>query len=374
MTDKEIFYFTGRCLALDANPEFREEIINKSNSGRIDWTQFVGLCSDHLILPAIFLKFQKHSVLKHIPEELSEHLQEIYELNVFRNTQILKQIRELTIVLNMNKIYPLFLKGAGNLLDSIYSDIGERILGDIDFLVPEKDYLRSAELMINEGYSKLQDTPDYTDIEKLKHYPRLIHPDFESVIEVHRIPTDEKYQSWFNPETIDREKRVISSLSGCFVLSDHHKIVLNFIHGQLANEGHLLGRVSLRGIYDLYLISKRFSLMEAIPAIKTKQKAIAYFALSRLVLGLNESFFSQRNLSYRLLFTKHTLNLSSPVFRRTYRSLIFLSQRFFIGYIGQIVMALYSKEKQQYISRRIKNREWYGNHVQLYSRFFKKNK
>jgi len=51
---------------------------------------------------------------------------------------------------------PIYLKGTGNLIDGIYSDIGERIIGDIDFLVPEKDFRTTAELFKKEGYLDLQ--------------------------------------------------------------------------------------------------------------------------------------------------------------------------------------------------------------------------
>ena len=374
MTNKEIFYFAGKCLALDENPGFRTEIIDKSKSDLIDWQRFVVLCSDHLILPAIYLKFKSHDIIDYIPEELSEHLYEIYKLNVSRNNQILEQLHEITAVLNKNNIYPLFLKGAGNLLDGLYSNIGERILGDIDFLVSEKDYLISAELMKNTGYTKVSATSDYTDIKTLKHYPRLFHPDFIAIIEIHRIPIDENYQSWFNNEKIDREKITVSSLPGCYISSDHHRIIHNFIHSQLSNEGYLFGTVSLREIYDLFLLSKRFPLVETIPEIKTKQKAIAYFALARLVLGLDESFFPKRNFAFWILFRKHSLNLSSAIFYHVYRSIIFIAQRIFIDFFSLLIKSVYSKEKRQYLIKRMTNRNWYDDQVQLYTRFFKRNK
>jgi len=37
--------------------------------------------------------------------------------------------------LNTAGISPIYLKGTGNLIDGIYGDVGERIIGDIDFLV-----------------------------------------------------------------------------------------------------------------------------------------------------------------------------------------------------------------------------------------------
>ena len=374
MNKKELFYWVGKCLALDERPEFRNEIIQQCKSELIDWDEFVSLCSNYLILPVIYLKFRSQKILEHIPVELAEHLREIYELNVVRNNQILSQVREITSGLNKENIYPVFLKGVANLLDGLYSDAGERIMSDIDFLVSEEEYLVAAQLMKGIGYEEVAETPAYTDVKSLKHYPRLFRSDCVANIEIHRIPVNQEYVSWFNTEKINQEKISVDALTGCFVSSDRHKIIHNFIHSQLSNEGHLFGTVSLRGIYDLLLLSKRVSLEETIPQIKTKQKAIAYFAFSGAVLGLNKSFYSRKNLAFHVFTKKHTLNLNSTFFNNTHRSLIFISQRVFIGYFGQFFKAFYSKEKREYLSKRIVNRSWYGNHVRLYTRFFKMKK
>ena len=173
MHNKELFYFLGRCLILDEHPEFREEIIEKIESDEIDWQNFVVLGSNHLILPAIYRIFTTHEIINSLPDDLALFLKEIFDLNLSRNEQILSQIREVTALLNKNNIYPLYLKGAAHLLDGLYSNNGERILGDIDFLVPEKDYLSTAKLLETEGYSTLEGSSAYFKPETLKHYPRL---------------------------------------------------------------------------------------------------------------------------------------------------------------------------------------------------------
>ena len=326
MTDREIYYFTGKCLALEEHPEFKDQVIACVKSEMIDWHQFVSLCSDHLVLPAIYLKFRAYDILDHLPEDLSSHLQEVYALNVSRNTQILKQLHEIISVLK------------------------------------------------DAGYAEAYDTPDYKDIKTFKHYPRLYHPGYGATIEIHRIPVDEEFTGWFNNELIELEKQSVEDLPGSYVPSAKHKLIHNFIHGQLSNQGHLFGRLSLRGAYDLYLLSKKFPLERALTEIKPRQKAIAYFALVRRVFGLDLAFFPKRNRAYRVLYTKHALNLSSVLFYNAHRSTLFLGERIFKGYLGQIFQAFYSEEKRTYLNRRIFNRKWYGDHLRLYLKFFAKNK
>jgi hypothetical protein len=78
-------------------------------------------------------------------------------------------------------------------LDHLYADNGERIIGDIDFLVPKKDYLRTAKLLEEDEYSPV--TPFYCEVEDLKHYPRISKPGYPAVLEIHQLPVKEGFQS-----------------------------------------------------------------------------------------------------------------------------------------------------------------------------------
>lgn len=368
MTNKELFYFIGNCLALDDHPELTEEIIQKVRSETVNWEYFVNLCSGHLILPAIYLKLRSHGIINHLPKELSEFLEEIYGLNLERNKKILGQLHSITQTLNQHEIYPIFLKGTAHLLDQLYKDQGERMIGDIDFLVPGKDYLHAVEILKNDGY--VTNSPVYFDVEDLKHYPCLLKPGEATHIEIHRIPVVEDYSSWFNSEIIDQEKKQVSALSGCFVLSDKHKIIHNFIHSQLGHKGHLSGMVSYRDLYDLYLLSKRYEIRKVLEDIKCKSKAIAYFVFTQKALSLKEKMYPETNLTAWIFQKKHDLNICSTVFYHTYRYLVYFFQRILVGYIGQAVKSVYSKRTRKSIIRRLSNPGWYKAHFESYKLFF----
>jgi len=374
MTKKEMFYFIGKCLTIEEHQGFREEIIDKINADSIDWQQFVVFCSDHLILPVIYLKFQAYGIIEYLPIELSEHLKEIYELNLSRNNQILKQLQEITEILNSNNIFPVYLKGAGNLLDGLYSNIGERIMGDIDFLVSEKDFLLAVQLLQNAGYSYSSDHPAYLDAMDRKHFPGLFKEDVPAIVEIHHTAVDLTYQGWFNSEIIRSEKRTVTTLKGCFILSDKHNIILNFIHGQLHHGGHFSGIVSFRDLYDLNLLFKRSEPKLTLPVIKTKQKAIAYFLFAGMAFGQPAKFYPTKNLSFRILSRKHSLNLSSPTFYHGYRYFAFFTHQLFVKYIGQIFDSFHSKQVRQSLYRRMSNRQWYIDHFHHYTRFLSGNK
>lgn len=357
---------------LDDDPGFSSVIVEKIILDGIDWVKFVTLCSNHLIMPSIYLKFKSHDLLKHLPEEISVHLKYIYDLNLSRNNQIVEQLREITAVLNRNSIYPIFLKGSGNMLDHLYADKGERIIGDIDFLVSKHDYLLTAKLLEEEGYSYV--SPFYGEVEDLKHYPRISKPGYAAVLEIHQLPVTEKFQAWFNSDMIEKDKKSVKSLPGSYVPSDNNNIILNFIHCQLDHEGHLYGIVSFRDLYDLYLLSKRTPLTVTINNIKARKKAVAYFVLAAKAFGLNEKFFPETNFSAWLLAKKHDLKHNSVFFYYSYRSIVYLTNRILIGIPRQIIQSFYSKEVRKSVIDRLSNRNWYRENFHSYITFFKRYK
>lgn len=370
MTKSELFYFTGKCLGLDHHPEFALEIIKMTEAGQIDWHSFVGLCSNHLVLPSVYVVFERHGIIGHLPEELAEHLKMIFDLNVERNTRILFQIEEITKLLNSNNIYPIFLKGGGNLVDGLYSSVGERILGDIDFLVPDADYLRSAKLMESVGYSASFDGI-YDDVETLKDYPALVNPNFATHVEIHRMLVQERFYNCINYEMVKDDLKPTSGVKGCYVLSDKHNVMLNFAHCQLHHNGHSSGIISFRDLYDLYLLSGKINPLSVLPELKHRQKAKAYFKFAEKAIGLKADPVIATNLPYLIFAFKHKWNIESTLFYKTNRLFVFLSERFsrYLRHIGRFV---YSGSARRSLLRRFKNPHWYRTHLNMYSKFFKR--
>ena len=368
MTNLEMFYFVGSCLSMDEHPEFRDVVIQKISDDEIGWAQFVNLCSNHLILPVIYLKFKSHQLIEHLPEELAEFLKEIYDLNLARNEQILLQINDLLKLLNTNEIYPTFLKGTGNLLDGLYSDKGERMIGDIDFLVPEKDYLKAAKILEDDGYEMTN--PFYGNVLRDKHYPPIIKDGVPAYVEIHRLLIHRKHGKYLHPLSIEKKDINIPSKTGNFVLCDKDKVIHNFIHSQFANLGNFKGIISLRDIYDLYLMSGRTDLTVITDTTPYKGKCISYFVFAGIALGLPKRFYPFETLKSKVLLFKHSLNYSSPVFNKTFMSILFIYDRLFCAYLGQLFKAIYSKKMRRAVIERLSKREWYKSQWNSYKIFF----
>lgn len=368
MTKLELFCFTGKCLGLDNQPEFASEIIRKNETDEIDWGAFVELCSNHLVLPSIYVVFDRHGIISHLPEELSQHLKMIFDLNLERNNRILFQMQEITKLLNSNDIYPIFLKGGGNIIDGLYSSVGERILGDIDFLVPDADYLRSAKLLESVGYSASFDGI-YDDVETLKDYPALVHPNFATHVEIHRMLVQEKFYKCINYDMVKDDLKQALGMAGCYVLSNKHNAILNFVHCQLHHSGHANGIVSFRDLYDLYLLSGKTDILSILPEMVYEQKAKAYFRFVEKIIGMKSNPGISKNLPYLIFTFKHKWNIKSTLFYKTNRLFVFLSER--IGrYLRHIARFVYSGSARRSLLKRFKNPHWYRTHLNMYLKFF----
>jgi hypothetical protein len=388
LTCKDLFYFTGQCLSLDEHPEFREQIIEflaDANLQHANWNlepetrniqdssfiiqDFVQLCSDHLIIPVIYLKFKKHGILDLLPEELGHTFQTIYELNRERNQQILKQIDELTAVLNSENIQPVFLKGTANLLDGLYSDLGERLIGDIDFLVSENDYLRTATILEACGYGH-HETISYVDFTSRKHYPALHKNGAPADVEIHRIVVSDRYVASINSEAVLRDKKPISGKHGIYVPSDAHKLTHTFAHDQLEDWGNAYKQAGFRAMYDLYLLSKRITGSLLNDQIRYRKQAISWLVISQRVLGLPGRFHPVETGSAKWFCLKYNLSLS---FTATYNAYNFLKKLIFLivhRYVGGFLKAIFLKKERQYLIRRLSNAIWYQEHWEHYKSYF----
>lgn len=285
----EVYSFAGKCLALDEYPDFSFEIREKLNSSEVNKDDLIWHCSNHLVLPALYLKFRKYGLADVFPDEYSEQLQEIYERNRDSNLKILEQMDEISTLLGHAGIPHIYLKGAGNLLDNVYSDVGERMIGDIDFLVAKKDLVKTTWILMEQGYLTPLQTigvdfspPDH------HHFPRLTKKHEPATAEVHHIPVTKQYSKQFTSEMIFAERKSIPGKTHVFVPSDKHKFIHNFIHCQFSNKGHRHWNPSLRGLYDGYLLSKKVNPQEITDAAQDKTGVKVFYNLLSRIFHLKE--------------------------------------------------------------------------------------
>jgi hypothetical protein len=282
---KETLFFVAKCLTISLEDKNRQEIEKQLKSTTIDWDAVVKVSTSHYVFPAIYCNFKRADFLKYLPADLVEYMKHITNLNRDRNTQILEQSKDLNSLLLANNIRPIFLKGTGNLLEGLYEDVGERMVGDIDFLVSEKDFFKSIDILKNISYSIEENQSGF--LPGYRHYPKLVEQENIAAVEIHKEVTIEKYRGEFNCKTIIEDAQLIKNFS---VLSFENQLSLSIISSQINDYGFALKSFSLRNAYDVFLLSKKVNTKKTISNFtKLKNPLNGFLANCNLLFGNLES-------------------------------------------------------------------------------------
>ena len=157
-----------------------EYIINKLDFNKINYDDLVKLASGYLMLPALYVRIKQNKLLKFIDHDFKQYIKNIYELNKSRNSNLLKELRELSSLFQKNKIDHVFLKGSAYIAYGKFVDLGERMIGDIDVLVSKSDYEKSINLSKHFGYKN-----ESVFFVENRHYPRMVHSKKIFALEIH---------------------------------------------------------------------------------------------------------------------------------------------------------------------------------------------
>ena len=128
------------------------EVLKGVDINNINFDDLIKLSSSHLMLPALFSNIDKKSLGHLFPEDFMEYIKNIYSINKARNVILLKEAKELSDLLYKNNINHIFLKGTALLLSDVFEDIGERMIGDIDFIIQHLDEGRIRNLLHKNNY------------------------------------------------------------------------------------------------------------------------------------------------------------------------------------------------------------------------------
>ena len=263
MNYKETLYFVAKCLTISHEKKNLDIVSELIKSETVDWDAVVKLSTGHFVYPALYCNLKRAGLLKYLPNELIGHMEYITELNRDRNLDIIQQAKEVNHLLVSNQITPIFLKGTANLLQGLYGDIAERMVGDIDLIVSENDYEPAINLLKQKDYTH---KPHLLDDEKLgKHYPRMTHQNKIAAVEVHFRMIKEPYDRYFNYSTI--KDRILGLKDEISILSYEHQVLHTIFNKQTNDLGYWHKPISLRNCYDLFLVSKKTNTLEAINSV-----------------------------------------------------------------------------------------------------------
>ena len=348
MNYKETLFFIAKCLtiALEGKNRHKIELILKTTD--VDWDAVVKVSTAHYVFPALYCNFKRADFLKYLPADLVDYMIHITNLNRDRNAQIIQQAQELNILLLANNIRPIFLKGTGNLLEGIYEDVGERMVGDIDFLFSEEDFFKVIDILKKDNYCRHENQLDF--LPRFRHYPKLVKQENIAAVEIHKEVTIEKYRGEFNYKIISEDAQQINDFS---VLSFENQLSLSIIANQINDSGFNLKKISLRNAYDVFLLSKKVDTKKVISKFtKLKNPLNCFLANCNLVFGDLESLKynkTEEAENYLKAFNKSLYRSKSTI---NFKLITINLYRKF----GKICKSIFNNEYRKWLLNRIKSK------------------
>ena len=248
MNYKETLFFIGKCLTITHEEKNTVLVEKELKSGNIDWDAVVKVSTGHFVFPALYCNLKRANFLHYLPEELVNYMIHITDLNRERNQQIIEQAKEINELLLKNNITPIFLKGAGNLLEGLYEDIAERMVGDIDLIVSNENFRNTVAILKKEKYNTKNEV--YTDFHW--HYPKMVKENRIAAVEVHNKVLKKPYTSYLDYKTL---KENSFSSSNCKVASFENQFLITILQKQINDNLYFSKTLTLRNVYDVFLLS-----------------------------------------------------------------------------------------------------------------------
>ena len=283
MNYKETLFFIGRCLTIPEDEQNFKEVSHLIKTNQVDWDEVVKLSSAHYVFTTLYCRLLNTDLIAFLPEELVSYMKHLTEINRDRNQQIIEQATELNLLLRQYNISPIFLKGTGNLLEGLYKDFGERMVGDIDFIILPEDYEPTIKILKKYEYKKVHDHPQLPG----KHYPKLVKDGSIASVEIHKEMVKEPFESSFNYGTIQNQVITINNFS---FLGYEDQLALSIIAKQINDDGFHYKNIALRNAYDVFLLSKNVNAKHVISKFKTLGNPLnCFLASSYLTFGKVDS-------------------------------------------------------------------------------------
>jgi len=287
------------------------------NHTEFNWDTIVVLGSQHLIIPALYQRLKSRNLLHLLPEGLELYLDDIASQNRQRNLAILEQVKSLTLLLNSHNIKHAFLKGAALLAADYFEDYSERMIGDIDILIEEKDLSNAFELLKTESYQPIEATFG-ADFFEHKHLPRLTSTTYICAVELHRKLFVKHKDIALSNANILKHKRQINDT---YVPSHWHLLLHNILNYQINDLGQHYKTINFRSAYDTIILSQPKDL-KSFKTAETKIKTTKDKALISYFKYLNVFFEDLRYLGHNKASWLFLLKLNNrTLYKFWYRAL-----------------------------------------------------
>ncbi|MCP4238711.1 MAG: nucleotidyltransferase family protein, partial [Aestuariibacter sp.] len=113
-------------LAPNKSPERVSALQTAITDEQIEWGPLVLQANIQMCTPLWYARLKQDDLLQHLPQDLQEYLQVLYESNRERNEELKAGLEELLAAFEKEGIDSILLKGAATFVDDLYGAPGAR--------------------------------------------------------------------------------------------------------------------------------------------------------------------------------------------------------------------------------------------------------
>lgn len=230
----------------------RDEILFQlTKQTPLDWESVADVAGGHSVIQALYPAFVENGLIDLIPDDFLSYVQHLHEINCERNEMMRRQLIDAVLVINKLNIKPLLMKGAAHLFLNTFSSEGDRLLTDLDILVPSSEIKHISNELIAVGYEFNEEKIHF--IETHHHYPPLIKQDECAMIELHRDLMFREQQHVFPTEYAWGKTIDITLPKGAKakVLNSTYRVFHSFLHRCVVDKLYQKGQIEIRQMHEL---------------------------------------------------------------------------------------------------------------------------
>ncbi len=230
---------------------FSEKKINKSIFRNLSYKNITRISSEHLIVPTLYYNLKRKKLIEKIPNDFNYYLNEIFTINRERNQKLLSELNFLSTFFNTEGLKHVFIKGSATIISGIYHDLGERMIGDIDFIIKENQIDFFKKIIDKIEY---RTTTPYSFLNP-RHLTKRINKNKLFSIEAHTRVLETK-SHLFDPSRIFKG----SIEKNNFIVPSTIDLMLNNVYSsQINDNGYNKLSIDLRSLYDSKMILKKMN-------------------------------------------------------------------------------------------------------------------
>ena len=219
--------------------------------------------------------------------ELVRFLCHLRGRNACRNGRLVRQLENVGQLLGDIGIEVVALKGAAELLRPAYDSPADRLMTDLDLLVPDRRIDDAIERLKRSGFTDGGASYD----RRRRHAPPLWHPDEETAIELHTAVSSASPSAIIDAGSFF-DASIPVGRAGLRVPAPADRICHLVAHGQLDTGRYKAGWLLLRDVADLAAMRSRFG-PEALDVARDRFRDAG-------LAGPFDSFLAASELVFRL--------------------------------------------------------------------------